>query len=78
MAPERWVVFAAVALPFLAAALLPLGYRLLGERVGYAGAAVAAACFGLVAEQPVAQREQRRCDERERDRREDDPAFGGH
>ena len=49
MAPERWVVFAAVALPFLAAALLPLGYRLLGERVGYAGAAVAAVCFGLVA-----------------------------
>ena len=49
MGPERWVVVTAVFLPFLAAALVPLGHRLLGERVGYAGAAVAATSFGLVA-----------------------------
>jgi multicomponent Na+:H+ antiporter subunit A len=49
MSPERWIVFAAVALPFATAALVPLGYRAVGDRVGYAGAAVAAACFGLVA-----------------------------
>jgi len=51
MGPERWVILSAVALPFVATGLLPLGYRLLGERVGYAGAAVAAASFGLLASQ---------------------------
>jgi len=51
MGPERAILVSAIALPFLAAALLPIAYRLLGDRVGYAGAAVAAASFGLVASQ---------------------------
>ncbi len=51
MAPELAVVAAAVALPFAAAALTPVLYRLLGERTGYAGAFVAAVSFGLLATQ---------------------------
>ena len=42
---------ALVFLPFLAAALVPVVYRLLGERTAYFGAAVAAVCLGLVASQ---------------------------
>ncbi|OYR41963.1 hydrogen gas-evolving membrane-bound hydrogenase subunit E [Halorubrum sp. Eb13] len=49
MAPDLTIVTTAVALPFVAAALSPLLYRVLGERTGYAGAAVAAASFGLLA-----------------------------
>lgn len=49
MAPDLTVVTTAVALPFVAAALSPLLYRVLGERTGYAGAVVAAASFGLLA-----------------------------
>jgi multicomponent Na+:H+ antiporter subunit A len=49
MAPDLTLVTTAVALPFVAAALTPLLYRILGERTGYAGAAVAAASFGLLA-----------------------------
>jgi len=51
MAPERWIVVAAVALPFLAAVLVPLGHRLLGDAVGYAGAAAAVSSFVLAASQ---------------------------
>ncbi|SFC55696.1 multicomponent Na+:H+ antiporter subunit A [Halobiforma haloterrestris] len=51
MTPESSIVLAAVVLPFLVAGLTPLLYRALGERVGYAGAAVAALCFGLLATQ---------------------------
>jgi multicomponent Na+:H+ antiporter subunit A len=42
-------VLLAVALPFLAAALVPLVFRHAGERTGYFGAAVALACFVLLA-----------------------------
>lgn len=49
MAPDLTVISTAVALPFAAAALSPLLYRVLGERTGYAGAVVAAASFGLLA-----------------------------
>nr|WP_193570072.1 hydrogen gas-evolving membrane-bound hydrogenase subunit E [Halorussus sp. JP-T4] len=38
-------------MPFAAAALVPLVYRALGERTAYYAAAVALACFGLVASQ---------------------------
>ncbi|WP_458206730.1 hydrogen gas-evolving membrane-bound hydrogenase subunit E [Haladaptatus sp. NG-SE-30] len=38
-------------LPFAAAALTPLVYRVLGERTAYYAAAVALACFGMVASQ---------------------------
>ena len=59
MAPERVVVVAAVAVPFLAAALIPVlsrlfahgGERLREEGVGYVGALVALTSFGLVASQ---------------------------
>ena len=44
-------MFAVVFLPFVAAALVPLVYRVLGERTAYYAAAVALACFGLVASQ---------------------------
>ncbi len=40
---------AVVALPFVAAAATPLVYRALGERTAYYAAAVALACFGMVA-----------------------------
>ncbi|MFO8115390.1 MAG: hydrogen gas-evolving membrane-bound hydrogenase subunit E [Halorubrum sp.] len=49
MAPDLTLVTTAVALPFVAAALTPLLYRVLGERTGYAGAVVAAVSFGLLA-----------------------------
>ncbi|PSP79624.1 Na+/H+ antiporter subunit A, partial [Halobacteriales archaeon QS_4_69_225] len=42
-------VFLAVALPFVAAGVIPPLYRLLGDRVGYVGVVVAAVSFGLVA-----------------------------
>lgn len=45
------VAFLAVCLPFVAAALVPVVYPLFGERTGYVGAAVAFACFGLLATQ---------------------------
>lgn len=48
MEPDLAVVVSAVGLPFVAAALTPLLYRWIGERVGYFGAAVAAVSFGLV------------------------------
>ncbi|WP_418886441.1 hydrogen gas-evolving membrane-bound hydrogenase subunit E [Halapricum desulfuricans] len=48
MQPNQWVMAVIVGLPFLAAALTPLVYRLLGERTAYASAAVAAVSFGLV------------------------------
>ena len=51
MGPERWILFTAIALPFLATGLVPLVHRLLGDRTGYAGGAVAAVSFGLVASQ---------------------------
>ncbi len=51
MEPELQVIFASVLLPFVAAIATPLAYRVLGERTGYGGAAVALACFGLVASQ---------------------------
>jgi multicomponent Na+:H+ antiporter subunit A len=51
MAPERWILFTAIALPFVATGLVPLLYRFLDERTGYVGAGVAAASFGLVASQ---------------------------
>ncbi|WP_435153657.1 hydrogen gas-evolving membrane-bound hydrogenase subunit E [Haladaptatus sp. DFWS20] len=38
-------------LPFAAAALTPLVYRVLGERTAYYASAVALACFGMVASQ---------------------------
>ncbi|PSQ42823.1 Na+/H+ antiporter subunit A, partial [Halobacteriales archaeon SW_5_68_122] len=41
-------VFLAVALPFVAAGVIPPLSRLLGDRVGYVGVAVAAVSFGLV------------------------------
>ncbi|RBI61038.1 Na+/H+ antiporter subunit A [halophilic archaeon] len=49
--PAAVVVLALVALPFAAAAVTPLVYRVLGERTAYYAAAVALACFGLVASQ---------------------------
>lgn len=51
MEPDIAILAAAVGLPFAAAAVTPLFYRLLGERVGYFGAAVAAISFGLVLSQ---------------------------
>jgi len=48
MEPDLTVLALAVGLPFVAAALAPLLFRVVGERVGYVGAAVAAASFGLV------------------------------
>ncbi|UPV99260.1 DUF4040 domain-containing protein [Halorussus gelatinilyticus] len=49
--PAASAVLAVVFLPFVAAALVPLVYRALGERTAYFAAAVALACFGLVASQ---------------------------
>jgi len=51
MAPEGPMVVAAIALPFVIAALIPLGYRIAGDTVGYVGAATAAVSFGLVLSQ---------------------------
>ncbi len=50
-APDPAAVFAAVILPFAAAPLAVVAYRVLGNRTAYGCAAVAAACFGLVASQ---------------------------
>jgi multicomponent Na+:H+ antiporter subunit A len=47
--PAFTAVAALVFLPFLAAALVPLVHRALGERTAYYAAGVALACFGLVA-----------------------------
>ena len=43
------LVLALVGLPFVAAAVVPGLYRVLGERTAYAAAAVAAVCLGIVA-----------------------------
>ncbi|MDY6818669.1 MAG: hydrogen gas-evolving membrane-bound hydrogenase subunit E [Halobacteriales archaeon] len=51
MQPTQWVLFAVVFLPFLGAALVPIVYRVLGERTAYYAATVAAVCFGLVLSQ---------------------------
>ncbi|WP_247729105.1 hydrogen gas-evolving membrane-bound hydrogenase subunit E [Halovivax limisalsi] len=51
MAPELSVLLAAVALPFLAAAITPLAARLLGERMAWVAAATALASFLLLASQ---------------------------
>lgn len=51
MEPELWVIVAAVGAPFLAAAVIPLFHRVLGDAVAYVGVAVAATSFGLVASQ---------------------------
>ena len=51
MQPAFANVVALVALPFVAAAFVPVVSRLLGERTAYYGAAVAAVCLGLVASQ---------------------------
>ncbi|WP_423751357.1 hydrogen gas-evolving membrane-bound hydrogenase subunit E [Salinirarus marinus] len=48
MPPTTDVVLAVVFLPFVAAAVTPLVFRLLGERTAYYAAAVALACFALV------------------------------
>ena len=49
--PMAAVLVAALGLPFLGALVVPLLYRTLGERVAYVAAAIALACFGLVASQ---------------------------
>ncbi|MFD1561972.1 hydrogen gas-evolving membrane-bound hydrogenase subunit E [Haloarchaeobius amylolyticus] len=51
MSPDLAVVVAAVAVPFVAAALTPLFVRLLGEEAGFAGTVVAVLSFGLLATQ---------------------------
>ena len=51
MSPDLAVVVAAVAVPFVAAALTPLFFRLLGEEAGFAGTVVALVSFGLLATQ---------------------------
>ncbi|MFB6172700.1 MAG: hydrogen gas-evolving membrane-bound hydrogenase subunit E [Haloarculaceae archaeon] len=55
MQPSAGVLFAALALPFLGAAVAPVVYRLLGERTAYVAAAIALTCFGLLATQYGAQ-----------------------
>ncbi|WP_244605355.1 hydrogen gas-evolving membrane-bound hydrogenase subunit E [Halorhabdus rudnickae] len=49
--PSQSVLLAVLALPFLTAAIAPVLYRLLGDRIAYVGAAVAAIVFGLVGTQ---------------------------
>jgi multicomponent Na+:H+ antiporter subunit A len=51
MPPELSIVAGAVALPFAAAGVTPVVYRLVGDRTGYLGAVVALACFGLLGSQ---------------------------
>src|SRR6056297_2560204 len=51
MSPDLAVVVAVVAVPFVAAALTPLFFRLLGEEAGFAGTVVALLSFGLLATQ---------------------------
>jgi multicomponent Na+:H+ antiporter subunit A len=48
--PDAAVVAAVVGLPFAAALATPLVYRVLGEHTAYYAAAVALACFALVAD----------------------------
>ena len=48
MPPSDAVLLSVVALPFVATALTPLVYRLLGERTAYFGSAIAIVVFGLV------------------------------
>ncbi|WP_338728124.1 hydrogen gas-evolving membrane-bound hydrogenase subunit E [Haladaptatus sp. DJG-WS-42] len=50
-APDTLALLAVLALPFLGAALVPVVYRALGERTAYFAAAIALACFALVASQ---------------------------
>ena len=49
--PSQSVLLVVLALPFLAAAIAPLVYRLAGDRVAYFGATVAAVAFGLIGTQ---------------------------
>jgi multicomponent Na+:H+ antiporter subunit A len=49
--PSTEVLVAVVGLPFVAAALVPAVYRVLGEKTAYFAAAVAATCFALIATQ---------------------------
>ncbi|MDF9746808.1 hydrogen gas-evolving membrane-bound hydrogenase subunit E [Natrinema salsiterrestre] len=51
MSPDLAIVVAAVALPFVVAALTPVLFRVLGEGTGFAGTAVALTSFGLLATQ---------------------------
>ncbi|MFB6074298.1 MAG: hydrogen gas-evolving membrane-bound hydrogenase subunit E [Haloarculaceae archaeon] len=51
MSPSAGALLAIVGLPFLGAALVPLVYRVLGERTAYFAAGIAAVCFALVASQ---------------------------
>ncbi|MGQ3413519.1 hydrogen gas-evolving membrane-bound hydrogenase subunit E [Natrinema sp. LN54] len=51
MSPDLAIVVAAVALPFIAAALTPLFFRVLGEGTGFVGSLVALSSFGLLASQ---------------------------
>jgi len=51
MEPELWVVLTAVFLPFAAAVVTPLFYRILDERVGYFGAVIAVVSFTLIGSQ---------------------------
>ncbi|ELZ03474.1 hydrogen gas-evolving membrane-bound hydrogenase subunit E [Natrialba asiatica] len=51
MPPELSVVLAVVTAPFAVAGVTPLLIRSLGEKTGYAGAAVAAFCFALLGTQ---------------------------
>ena len=50
MQPTPEVVLAVVFLPFVAAALTPAVFRVLGERTAYFAAATALVCFGLVSQ----------------------------
>ncbi|WP_363465586.1 hydrogen gas-evolving membrane-bound hydrogenase subunit E [Halogeometricum borinquense] len=50
MQPTPEVVLAIVFLPFVAAALTPAVFRVLGERTAYFAAATALVCFGLVSQ----------------------------
>jgi len=47
--PESALLLAALTLPFLGAALVPVVYRLLGERTAYYAAAVAGETIFLLA-----------------------------
>ncbi|WP_276257899.1 hydrogen gas-evolving membrane-bound hydrogenase subunit E [Haloglomus litoreum] len=51
MQPDAGVLVAALALPFVAALLVPALFRVLGQRVAFFAALVAAASFGLLATQ---------------------------
>ncbi|MFB6125641.1 MAG: hydrogen gas-evolving membrane-bound hydrogenase subunit E [Halanaeroarchaeum sp.] len=51
MQPNSAAIVALVGLPFLAAAVAPVVYRLLGERTAYFAGVVALVSFGLVASQ---------------------------